>query len=145
MTALGLPRRLWPAAMGRCGWPTPTRGRWRASTPRTHAVVETLPVGSSPSGIAVGAGAVWVTDNLGQSVSRVDPAVDRVVQTIPVGNGPEGVAVGEGAVWVANSSDGTLSRIDPVTGACGRHHRAGRGRHRRHRRRGCGVGERRER
>jgi peptide/nickel transport system substrate-binding protein len=84
--------------------------------PRSRTVVETIPVGSTPSGVAVGDGAVWVTDNLSQTVSRIDPAVDRVVQTIPVGNAPEGVAVGDGSVWVANSSDGTISRIDSVRG-----------------------------
>ena len=60
---------------------------------------------------------MWVTDNYGQTVSRIDPAVDRVVQTIPVGNAPSGVAAGDGSVWVANASDGTLSRIDTVSGA----------------------------
>jgi YVTN family beta-propeller protein len=85
--------------------------------PSTRAVVETIPVGSSPSGIAVGSGAIWVTNNDNGTVSRVDPAVDRVVQTIAVGNAPTGVAVGDGSVWVANSSDGTLTRIDAVTGA----------------------------
>ncbi|MGN6166759.1 MAG: ABC transporter substrate-binding protein, partial [Solirubrobacteraceae bacterium] len=82
--------------------------------PATHAVVQTIPVGSTPGGIAVGAGAVWVANNFRGTVSRIDPAVNRVVQTIPVGNGPSGVAVGDGWVWVTNSSDGTLSRIDPV-------------------------------
>jgi YVTN family beta-propeller protein len=76
-----------------------------------------MAVGSAPSGIAVGGGAVWVANNDNGTVSRVDPAVDRVVQTIPVGNAPTGVAVGDGSVWVANSSDGTLTRIDAVTGA----------------------------
>jgi len=64
-------------------------------------------------GIAVGAGAVWVTNQLGDSVSRIDPATNRVVETITVGRGPVGIAVGLGAVWVANSLDGTVSRIDP--------------------------------
>lgn len=43
---------------------------------------------------AVGANAVWVTNNYGGTVSRVDPAVDRVVQTIPVDNAPTGVGRG---------------------------------------------------
>ena len=101
----------------RSGWPTTTRARCRAIDPRTRAVVQTIPAGTTPSGIAIGAGAVWVTNNYGQSVSRIDPRVNRVVQTIPVSNAPVGLAVGYGSVWVANSSDGTLSRIDAVTGA----------------------------
>jgi YVTN family beta-propeller protein len=73
-------------------------------------------VGTTPSGIAVGAGGVWVTNNYSRSVLRIDPAVNRVVQTIPVGNAPDGVAVGYGSVWVANSSDGTLTPFDAITG-----------------------------
>ena len=65
-------------------------------------MVQTIEAGTTPTGVAVGAGAVWVTNNYGGTVSRIDPAVDRVVQTIPVGNAPTGVAVGDGSVWVAN-------------------------------------------
>jgi YVTN family beta-propeller protein len=85
--------------------------------PRTRAVVDTIPVGATPSGIAVGAGDVWVVDNDNDEVSRIDPSVDQVVQTIPVGNAPTGVAVGDGSVWVANDSDQTLMRINAVTRA----------------------------
>jgi len=63
--------------------------------------------------VAVGAGAIWVTNFGDGTVSRIDPQTNRVVATIPVGRGPTGVAVGEGAVWVANTADKTVSRIDP--------------------------------
>ena len=84
---------------------------------RTRAVVQTISVGAIPTGIAVGAGMVWVANNTGESVSRIDPAADRVVQTIPIGSPPNGVAVGEGSVWVANTDSRTLTRVDAVTGA----------------------------
>jgi YVTN family beta-propeller protein len=67
-------------------------------------------------GIAAGVGAVWVTNPLAGTVSRVDPATNRVVQRIRVGRNPLGVSVGEGAVWVVNRGDGTVSRIDPAAG-----------------------------
>jgi YVTN family beta-propeller protein len=87
--------------------------------PATHGV-QTIPVGSTPSGIAVGDGAVWVANNFGGTVSWINPTVNRVVKTIPVGNGPSGVAVGYGSVWVTDSNDGTLSRINAVTGVPGK-------------------------
>ena len=59
---------------------------------------------------------MWVTDNGGDAVAAVDPAVGRIVHRIPVGAGPIGVAVNEGAVWTANYRAGTVSRIDPRTG-----------------------------
>jgi len=79
-----------------------------------HLVAD-VGVGATPTGIAHGEGAYWVTNADGRSVSRIDPATNRQVETITVGNGPSGIAVGNGAVWVANSLDGTVSRIDPGT------------------------------
>ncbi len=82
---------------------------------RSGKIVAEIPVGQSPSGVAVGEGSYWVTNTDDQTVSRIDPKSNEVVQTIKVGAGPAGVAVGGGAVWVANALDGTISRIDPAT------------------------------
>jgi YVTN family beta-propeller protein len=68
---------------------------------------------SSPSGIAYGAGSVWVTSSDQDSVSRVDPRSETLQQTIGVGDGPAGIAYGDGFVWVANSLSNTVSQIDP--------------------------------
>jgi YVTN family beta-propeller protein len=75
-----------------------------------------FPVAGGPADIAIGAGAVWVSAALDDSVARIDPDTVSVRRTIPVGRRPAGVAVGAGAVWVANSGDGTVSRIDPRVG-----------------------------
>lgn len=74
-----------------------------------------VPVGATPTHLALGEGAVWVTNADEDTVSRIDPLKKIVVQTIAVGSSPSGIAVGNGAVWVANSLDGTVSRIDPKT------------------------------
>ena len=76
-------------------------------------LVADAPVGASPTKIAVGAGAIWVTNTDDDTVSKVDLATNRPVDTIQVGHGPVGVAVCDGFVWVANSLDGTVSWIDP--------------------------------
>ena len=83
--------------------------------PGSGKLVADVGVGATPSHVAVGEGAYWVTDTDGDSVSRIDPATNTVVQTIGVGSGPSGITTGSGAVWVANSLDGTVSRIDPGT------------------------------
>ena len=54
-----------------------------------------------PSGIAVGAGSVWVANSLSGTVSRIDPGTDSVTKTIPVGGAPHSVAVAGGRVWVS--------------------------------------------
>jgi YVTN family beta-propeller protein len=74
-----------------------------------------IPIGVSPSRIAPGAAAVWVTSTDDRTVSRLDPGTHTVRQTIDVGNGPGAIAAGEGGVWVVNSLDGTVSWISPTT------------------------------
>jgi YVTN family beta-propeller protein len=78
------------------------------------AVMSTTDVGNHPSGIAVGAGATWVADDIDDTVSRIDPSGD-VSATIPVGRGASGIAVGDGSVWVAETLDNALVRINPNT------------------------------
>jgi len=72
-------------------------------------------VGPTPTAVAFGDGAYWVTNADGDTVSRINPRTRAVVDTVTVGNGPSGIATGDGAVWVVNSLDGTVSRIDPGT------------------------------
>ena len=81
------------------------------------SIRRSIPVGTGPSGIAFGLGALWVANAADGTVSRVDPQSGTAVP-IQVGNDPTGVAVDAGAraVWVTNESDGTVSRIDAATG-----------------------------
>ena len=76
---------------------------WRIDR-RNGAVIGTVVVGDHPSGIAIGANAVWVASADG-TVSRIDPSgaqgLGRVVRTIRVGGTPNGIAVGDGKVWVS--------------------------------------------
>ena len=44
-----------------------------ASTPTPSRRASTIPVGSAPSGVAVGAGAVWVANSGDGTVSKIDP------------------------------------------------------------------------
>lgn len=71
--------------------------------------------GRESRGVAVGYGAVWVTEEGAGVVSRIDPRTGATVARIPVGRHPEGFAVGLGAVWVPNWKSDTVSRIDPRT------------------------------
>src|SRR5213078_1735204 len=62
-------------------------------------------------------GAVWVTNALDSTVSKVDPTRGSVAATIPVGSGPTAVAASGGSVWVASQFSATVSRIDPSRNA----------------------------
>lgn len=84
--------------------------------PTSGKVISTIagpPMGGT--GIAVGAGAVWVAGTYSQSLARIDPATNRLTAVIPVERYPLGIAAGRGAVWVRNEDSSTVSRIDPRT------------------------------
>jgi hypothetical protein len=80
-------------------------------------VTATIAVPGRPTGVAVGAGAVWVTTGgvRGTRVVRIDPASNRLVASVAVPDGSTRLAVGAGAVWVVSLSDNSVSRIDPAS------------------------------
>ena len=105
-------RTRWPPVMARCGWVAPMAAIARVDT-RTRET-QNISVGNSPSAVATGAGGVWVTDDVDNTVARIDPAsANAVTGSTPVGRGPGAVATGAGAVWVANTQDDTVVRVDP--------------------------------
>lgn len=96
-------------------WVATGEGRLARIEPGTGRVAGTPAEVPGAGGVAVGAGAVWVTRRDSASVVRVDPASGQVEGApIQVGRQPTDVAVAAGAVWVANSGDGTVTRIDPA-------------------------------
>ncbi len=81
--------------------------------PKQGHVVNSIPLGGRrASSVAVGAGYVWITNQVDASVTQVDPKTGRIVRTIPVGEprtAPTcGIAATRTAVWVtvgARASD----------------------------------------
>ncbi len=103
------------AAGGSTVWVAPNSGQLTGLDSVTGRVVHRVDPNSGPTGIGVGAGAVWVTDADADNVTRVDPT--GAVSSLAVGYGPSAVAVGAGGVWVADSGDDAVVRIDPDTRA----------------------------
>ncbi len=69
-----------------------------ASAAATPHVAATIPVGGRPVAVAAGFGLVWVVDQAGGTVERIDPRTNTVAV---------------GSVWVANVADSTVTRIEP--------------------------------
>jgi class 3 adenylate cyclase/streptogramin lyase len=80
------------------------------------ATAQSFPVGSSPSGIAVGPDDdVWVTSMDTNTVIRLDPT-GHVLATIErVPPGPSSIAVAGSSVWVGATTARELVRIDATT------------------------------
>ncbi len=89
------------------------QGRVLRIDPATGQVTATLTVGTSPNGLAVGAGAVWVTGTADDTVWRIDPVPDRpqVKGTVDVPGAPLGIAATTDAVWVAVRDGGAVAVI----------------------------------
>ena len=68
--------------------------------------------GKNPCGAVAAAGALWVANDGGGTLVRIDPKNNRVTRRIKVGRGSCEVAAGFGAVWVANYRTGSLLRVD---------------------------------
>jgi streptogramin lyase len=61
----------------------------------------TIPVGGQPTGLATGAGSVWVASTAAGTLTRIDPDRDTVTATVRVGERPYAVAASRQAIWVA--------------------------------------------
>jgi len=73
--------------------------------PDKREVVHDIPLGGrEPNSLAIGAGSVWLTDQIDASVTQIDPKTGRIVRTIPVGEPRTaaicGIAATRDAVWV---------------------------------------------
>jgi class 3 adenylate cyclase/DNA-binding beta-propeller fold protein YncE len=84
---------------------------------RFDGVVE---VGSRPTAIAAGEGAIWVLNFGDQTLSRIEPETGRV-DSPAVGGAPTGLAVGGGAVWVTTgfgtaTGEGAVIRFNAASG-----------------------------
>ena len=64
--------------------------------------------------LATGFGSVWVADDEGQAILRIDARENVITRTYDAAGHPLGVAIGTGAVWSA-SDEGIVARIDPET------------------------------
>ncbi len=68
--------------------------------PTANAFALAVPVGAHPNGLAIGDGAVWVTNFSDQTLSRIDLASRKVTAAPSIGGQPTGVTLGAGAVWI---------------------------------------------
>jgi DNA-binding SARP family transcriptional activator len=94
---------------------------WLASSRRAEVqgvkgrTVRTIPIGSLPTAVTTGSGAVWAVSPADGKLWRIDPRGRDVVAAIGVGSDPTFVAAGRGSIWVGSARDGMLARVNPST------------------------------
>jgi YVTN family beta-propeller protein len=107
----------------------PTGNTLVAIDAATNKVVEQVPVGATPTDVAIGGGAAWSFSGDEKTVSRVDLG-NGTVRTFSAGPDPIEIAIGGDALWVAQDdesetnpaaldavrSPAALVRLDPLSG-----------------------------
>jgi YVTN family beta-propeller protein len=83
---------LWAVEFGTLRSDRHPRGSLARIDPATGHLDGRVPLGRAPAAAAVGFGSVWVTNNLDNTVSRIDLQSTRVLGSIRVGRSPIGVA-----------------------------------------------------
>lgn len=87
-------------------------------TPLLAGSTATVPVGSDPSDVALGAGRLWVTNYGDDTISAINPVSGRVdtIQLTDPGaphkDKPTGVAADETNVWVTDQGTDTVTKLD---------------------------------
>jgi DNA-binding SARP family transcriptional activator/ABC-type branched-subunit amino acid transport system substrate-binding protein len=94
-----------------------------ALDPQTGRLLADVPLGTAPSSIAVGAGAVWVLDADDKTISVIDSGTRSLERVFSTSSTPTDLAVGAGGIWIGNAFRTTaftstsypesVSRIDP--------------------------------
>jgi YVTN family beta-propeller protein len=86
----------------------------------TNAVVATIPVGTTPYGVAYNSktNEIFVSNHGSNTVSVISDSSNSVVATIPVGTTPAGLTYdsGKGEIFVTNMGDRTVTVISDNTG-----------------------------
>jgi YVTN family beta-propeller protein len=82
--------------------------------PVTNLIVDEVPVGARPSGIATGKGSIWVGNRDDNTLLRIDPRSRRVLRTIGLAVEPREVGIAAQSVWVASRAGDAVLRIDPA-------------------------------
>jgi YVTN family beta-propeller protein len=83
--------------------------------PESNRVVDSVPVGTHPVGIAYRGADVWVANVEDGTVSWIDPDERVVKGNISIGAPPVDVVLTDsGAIWTGNGSEGTLSNVSPT-------------------------------
>jgi virginiamycin B lyase len=85
---------------------------------KTNRLVSTYPVGpaAAESGVAFGAGSVWIIVNRSGDLVRVDPDSGRILATYKTPAGSYNPTFSEGTIWVSHAEGADLTGVEATTG-----------------------------
>jgi YVTN family beta-propeller protein len=93
---------------------TPTR---TPPPPAAGRVVDTIKVGRTPTGVAVGEINVWVASSGARAIYAIDPGTNKLFRKpVSVEGRPNSVAVGFGSIWASVGDTDSVVKLDPAEG-----------------------------
>ena len=87
--------------------------------PGSGDVTASIPLGTAPSTVSVGAGSVWVLDADDRTVSQIDPATHAEVRRFSTPSATTDIAAGAGGLWIGSTTSAigvlprSVARYDP--------------------------------
>lgn len=84
--------------------------------PKTNRVVAVTAVGTEPTRIVEGDGAVWTLNTGEQTISRVDASTRQRTRTFSAGTVASDIAFAGGAIWVADAATDNVAVLDESGG-----------------------------
>ena len=80
--------------------------------PATNAVASVVSVGTNPTSIVAGGGAVWTLNTGDGTISRLDVSTRHLSRTLPAGYGASDIAFSDGRIWVADANADVARALD---------------------------------
>lgn len=93
-------------------WTTTSDGYAVRVDPAAGRVVATFPIRGTPAGVAADPdGTIWVAEKERDTITRIDPDLNRIVDVTPGGDGAFSIAVAGGDMWVTNFAGSDVWRF----------------------------------
>jgi YVTN family beta-propeller protein len=93
-----------------------TRNSLAVIDPGRNRLVEVIPVGNTPRGVAVGRDFVWVANSADGTLAQIDQKTLKIVKTIGIAGQATDVVEAYDGLWVVTGIDNSIVHLDPRTG-----------------------------
>jgi YVTN family beta-propeller protein len=93
-----------------------TRNSLAVIDPGRNRLIDVIPVGNVPRGVAVGRDSVWVTNSADGTITQIDEKTLKVVKTLGIAAQATDVVEAYGSLWVVTGIDNSIVQMDPRTG-----------------------------
>jgi streptogramin lyase len=100
------------SALGGSLWTTTSDGYAVRVNAADGRVIASFPIRGTPAEVAAAPdGTIWVAEKERDTITRIDPVLNRVIDVIHAGDGAFSIAVARGDLWVTNFAGSDVWRF----------------------------------